>query len=161
MSQKVTLPLEYLPIAVAVMAALIVTAVWNTHQRWNRIAVPFRTRTRINHHKYEQEQDKDYDKKTIRIDQRIFKNLVVIPMDNGLYLSHYGLLPELMMPKRVLIPWTAMSDMQVFERSVLGMKIAEYFVEIRGATKVYLNLPSDIAKEILQRDLLKQSANRF
>lgn len=156
-SQPIDLPTEFIPIAVAVFFILIVSAVWNTHQRWNRIAIPFRSRTRLNHHKYEKEENKDYDRKKIRIDGRIFKNLVIIPTEGGLYLSHYGLLAELMMPKRVLIPWTSLSDIRVVERSVFGMTVSEYFVDTRGPVSVELYLPGDIAKEILQLQLLKKS----
>ncbi len=136
----------YWPYAFAVFLVLILCMVINTHSRWNRIADPFRTKMKL---------PKD-DFSAIQIDGRNFRKLVVEAVDQGLYLAHWGLLPQLMMPKRVLIPWASFTKIFSKKRSALGFTVEEYFMTISGNTAVELKIPADVAKEILNKNYLKQ-----
>lgn len=137
---------QYLPYAFIPFLIFILCMIINTHSRWNRIAGPFRTKMKL---------PKD-DFSTIQIDGRNFRKLVVEAVDQGLYLAHWGLLPQLMMPKRVLIPWASFTKIFSKKRSALGFTVEEYFVTISGNTAVELKIPADVAKEILKKNYLKQ-----
>lgn len=137
---------EYWPYALGLFVVLILCAIINTHNRWNRIAVPFRTKIKLPKDNFS----------VIQIDGRNFKHLVVEAIDQGLYLAHWGLLPQLMMPKRVLIPWASVSKIFSKKRSALGFTVEEYFLNISGNKAVELKIPADVAKEILKKNYLKQ-----
>lgn len=138
-----------LPYLFGIFIIFMVCGIISTHSRWNRIANPFRTRVKIGH-------SDDCDHATVHIDGRRFQNLMAVVTDQGLYIAHWGLLPQIMMPKRVMIPWRSLSNIYIKQRTVFGFTVEEYFVNTSGNRIVRLQIPSGLAKEILQRNFLKQ-----
>jgi hypothetical protein len=137
---------QYLPHIFVGFVVLCLVLIINTHRRWNRIADSFRTQMKLPKDNFS----------AIQIDGRNFRKLVIEAVDQGLYLAHWGLLPQLMMPKRVLIPWTSVSKIFSKKRSALGFTVEEYFLNISGSSTVELKIPADVAREILKKNYLKQ-----
>jgi hypothetical protein len=142
---------EHTPEVVAFLALSIMAGIWDTHRRWNRIANSFRTKIKLG-------PNAEYDNRSVSIDSRRFKGLTIVPTEEGLYLAHCGLLPQMFMPKRVLIPWVSLSEIYKTQQSVLGLNVTEYYVDTRDPRgKVQLSLPSVIIQEIVERGFLKEA----
>lgn len=137
-----------------IFAFILVSAamVYAHKSKWAKLATPFKTDKRL-----PADPDKRY--KTIRINRRIFRHLVCIPTQTGLYLSHWGLIPELLVRDRVLVPWLTCSDLIPRSRTVLGITVTEYFIDIRTpAGIVELMITKNIVEQIIQDGFLRLSS---
>jgi hypothetical protein len=132
-----------------IFISVAVAMVYAHKSKWAKLATPFRTDKKLS-----AEPAQRY--KTIKINQQPFRHLVCIPTQKGLYLSHRGLIPELIVRDRILVPWSACSDLISKGCTVLGITVNQYFINIKTpAGSVELMITENIAQQILRGGFLK------
>ena len=136
---------QYWPYILAGFLILMLWGIIHTHQRWDRIAGPFRTQMKIDTNNFA----------VVHIDGLVFQKVIIVPLEEGLYLSLWPLFARMFVPKRVLIPWRNLSHLQVKPRTVMGISLNEYFVDVTGAQRVQLQIPKSVGEEILNKNFLK------
>lgn len=88
---------------------------------------------------------------SIEIDGDRFKSMVIVITKTGLKVGPYGLLPRLFFSGSILIPWTACSSLTKKTRTVFGVQVSEYDLNVQAQDKrIRVGVPNDIAAEIIQ-----------
>jgi hypothetical protein len=120
-------------------------------KKWDKLCVPFPTDLKIPIF--------TNNRKIIHIDEDAFKKVSIEILPNGLLMAQYGLLPRLFIPGLILIPWKAFSPIYSTEKKVMMFSFTEYFSDIKiHEGKVKLQLPKEVAEEILTRHFVERAA---